>query len=442
MTKQDERSSDANRISDGDPIRGLVVGTFKQTADKETCREHLDELIALLKTHGNEIVGEILAPLRGVDPATLLGAGKLEEIGQLAKDRQAQLIVFDDELTPPQQRNLEKLFRLPVIDRTEVILRVFDLRAQTKEARLQVELAFVQYQAPRLTKMWTHLSRQRGGGINQKGEGESQLEIDRRLLRRKMQSLEVELKGVAQTRQLQQSKRERAGVPEVAIVGYTNAGKSTLMNLLTNAGVFVEDKLFATLDTTTRRIILPNHQKILLTDTVGFLRKLPHMLVAAFRSTLEQSLRADLLLHIIDASNPRALQQLQATEEVLESLQAEKKPRLVILNKCDRAGDEAIFRLKTRCGRSLSISALHNQGIGELMNAISDHFEQNRQPMYLRLQPDDYALLHHLYETCWVKDVDFGKEAMIVTALVPLQDVSGYASCEISANQFKALKEG
>lgn len=434
-------ASDEDLPLNSDSLRGLVIGTYKQTAEQEICREHLDELIALLQTHGTEVAGQIIAPLRGADPATLLGSGKLQEIGELAQNCKAEVIVFDDELTPPQQRNLEKLFRLPVIDRTEVILRVFDLRAQTKEARLQVELATAQYQAPRLTKMWSHLSRQRGGGINQKGEGESQLEIDRRLLKRKVQSLKIELKGVAQTRQLQQAKRERTGVPEVAIVGYTNAGKSTLMNLLTNADVFVEDKLFATLDTTTRRFTLPNHQAILITDTVGFLRKLPHMLVAAFRSTLEQSLQADLLLHIVDASHAGALQQLQATEEVLASLQAEKKPRLIVLNKCDRANDEALFRLKMHCGRSFSISALHNRGIAELMSVISDHFEQNRQPMVLSLEPNDYGLVHHLYETCWVKRIDFGKEAIIVSAQVPSQDVEGYKKLEVSKEQSNAFND-
>lgn len=428
----DKKISDSASTSESSLWRGLVVGTYRGAAEHELCREHLDELIALLQTHGTKVVHEVIAPLRGVDPATFLGGGKLEEIKASATEIDAQVIVFDEELTPPQQRNLEKFFNLPVIDRTEVILRVFDQRAQTKEARLQVELATAQYQAPRLTKMWSHLSRQRGGGINQKGEGEAQLEIDRRLLRQKMQALENDLKGVAQTRALQQTKRERTGIPEVAIVGYTNAGKSTLMNLLTDANVFVEDKLFATLDTTTRRLILPSRQPVLLTDTVGFLRKLPHMLVAAFRSTLEQSLKADLLLHVIDAAHPRALQQLEATDEVLHSLGAGDKPRLVILNKSDCASDEDIFRLKMRCGRSLSISALRRIGIEELLSAISQHFEQNRQQMNLRLLPDDYTLLHRLYETCWVQSVDFAKEGISVSAKVPTIDVENYRHLEIS----------
>lgn len=401
----------------------VVVGTFATSLKREDCREHLDELISLLETHGTRVLGKVECPLREMSPATFLASGKLEEIKVLAQEVGADHVVFDDELTPPQQRNLEKFFRLPVADRTEIILRIFDQRAQTKEARLQIELAKIKYQAPRLTKLWSHLSRQRGGGTNQKGEGEAQLEIDRRLLRQRMTVLEKELRGVAQNRKLQQARRERNQIPEIAIVGYTNAGKSTLLNLLTNAGVFVEDKLFATLDTTTRRMVLPNHQRVLLTDTVGFIRKLPHQLVAAFRSTLEQSLRADLLIQLVDASHPNAHHHLEATDEVLRSLGAQSKPRLVVLNKLDLVEAEVHFRLKLHCGSSVSISALQNDGIAQLLKQIELRLSKDRSCVHLKIPLQEQTLLHKLYETSWVQDIVYTDHHILVQAEVPASEV-------------------
>lgn len=403
--------------------RAVVVGTYSNSPSRENCREHLDELIALLATHGTRVSGQIESPLRQIHPATFLASGKLEEIKGLATEVGADHVVFDDELSPPQQRNLEKIFRLPVADRTEIILRVFDQRAQTKEARLQIELAKIKYQAPRLTKLWSHLSRQRGGGINQKGEGEAQLEIDRRLLARRMTMLEGELRHVAQTRQLQQVRRERNQVPEIALVGYTNAGKSTLLNLLTDAGVFVENKLFATLDTTTRRLELPNRQRVLLTDTVGFIRKLPHQLIAAFRSTLEQSLRADLLLHLVDASHPKAQHHLEATEEVLRSLGAQGKPRLIVLSKSDLVDRDAQTRLKLHCGSSLSISALKNEGIGQLLEQIALRLSQDRSTVQLKIPVSEQSLLHRLHETSWVHTTQYAGDFTLVRAEVPSSEL-------------------
>lgn len=413
----------------------LVVGTYRGTSALVECREHLAELTSLLETHGSNVVEQIEAPLRRIHPATLLAKGKLEEICTRATELDCRCIVFDEELTPPQQRNLEAYFKLPVADRTEIILRVFEGRAETKEARLQVELAKTQYQAPRLIKLWSHLSRQRGGGINQKGEGEAQLEIDRRILKNRVQTLTKQLRAVERGRKLQHARRARTEIPEIAIIGYTNAGKSTLMNHLTKAGVFVEDKLFATLDTTTRHLILPNGQKVLLTDTVGFLRKLPHQLVAAFRSTLEQSLNADLLVHLVDASHPCAAQHIAATVDVLKSLNAMHKPRIIALNKVDRIDEEALFRLKVQSGASVTLSALDGRGVEQLLSQIITHVSWESRTACLKLPPNAFGRIHELRELGADIKVVFCEGAAYVWGKVPKRSLGTLCAFEIEQEQ-------
>jgi len=269
--------------------KALLVGTYEQS--KESCIQLLDELESLGDTFGIATALKLSCPLRSIDSGTFLGSGKVEEIKALAKEHDCDVVIFDDELSPQQQRNLEKIIERIVVDRTELILGVFAQRAQTSEAKIQIELANYRYQMPRLRGLWTHLHRQRSGGSGGgavKGEGEKQIEIDRRIIRHQIDRLQQELKRVRKQRQTQRALREKTGIAVFAIIGYTNVGKSTLLRSLTDAEVLVEDKLFATLDPTTRRFVLPNKQSVLLIDTVGFIRKIPHQLIAAFKSTLER----------------------------------------------------------------------------------------------------------------------------------------------------------
>jgi GTP-binding protein HflX len=316
-------------------LRAYLVGLRKPGEDQATAEDHLRELTQLTDTFGVEILAREVVPLRQMNAAYLLGEGKAQEIRSAAQAMDADVIIFDDDLSPSQQRNWEKLSKRAVIDRREVILGIFADRAQTKEARLQVELARAEYSLPRLTRAWTHLERQRGGTGGRGGAGESQLEVDRRLLRARIDKLKRDLKHVRQVRATQRHTRLTVPVPTAALVGYTNAGKSSLLKALSGASVYVADQLFATLDPTTRRITLPNNQPLLVTDTVGFVRKLPHTLVEAFKATLEEATLANVLIHVVDCSHPRALEQKRATEEVLEELGARERPMILVLNKVD-----------------------------------------------------------------------------------------------------------
>lgn len=325
--------------------RALLVGVYRRGDDERIARNLLDELAELTRTLGIGIVGDQLVRIQQPQPKFFVGSGKAEEICELARELQADVIVFDNELTPAQQRSWESHSKLCVIDRHEVILDIFAKRAQTKEARLQVALARMEYSLPRLTRAWTHLSRQ-GGGVGAKGEGETQLETDRRLVRKRIDKLKTELTEVRARRATQRKQRERVPVPHAAIVGYTNAGKSSLLKRMTEADVLVADKLFATLDTTTRRIELPNNRPLLLTDTVGFVRNLPHDLVDAFKATLEEAVLADFLIHVVDASQPDAIAFHKTTLDVLQELGAEEKPILTVFNKIDLAEPEQLRPLR------------------------------------------------------------------------------------------------
>jgi GTP-binding protein HflX len=316
------------------PERAILVG-----ADLPHTRipvaESLVELDRLADTAGLTTVGRTAQPLRRVHPATFVGAGKVLEVRQLVTATAADVVVFDDPLTPAQQRNLATTLGVKVIDRSALILDIFAQHARSLEGKLQVELAQLQYLLPRLTRQWTHFSRQRGGGVGTRGPGETQLEVDRRRARERIAQLRRRLAAVERTRELHRAERQATPTPTVALVGYTNAGKSTLMNALTRAGVLVEDRLFATLDPTVRRLRLPEGLTVLLGDTVGFIHKLPHQLVEAFKSTLEQVRTADVLLHVIDASHPGWPEQVRVTEEVLAEIGAGDLPVLAVMNKAD-----------------------------------------------------------------------------------------------------------
>jgi GTPase len=380
--------------------RAILVSTFKGPANRATCLEHLEELQRLAETLGvQEFVHKEACHIRKFDASIYIGKGKLEELIGIAKEKEANIVIFDDEISPAQQRTLEKAFGIPVIDRAEVILSVFAQRARTKEAQLQIELAKVRYEAPRLKRLWTHLSRQSsgGGGAHLKGDGEKQIEIDRRLLKYRIEILQRELDEVRAHRVTQRVSRGRSEIPVFAIIGYTNAGKSTLLNSLTDAGVFVEDKLFATLDTTTRKFSLKNHQEILLIDTVGFIRKLPHLLVAAFKSTLEEAVEADILLHLIDASHPMAEEQAATTYEVLKQLGAKDKPIITVINKIDLCDDTMMInRLRLSYPKNVQISALNKEGLDELQEAMIRELSLRRKVVHLRIPQSDYSLITEL----------------------------------------------
>ncbi len=404
--------------------RALLIGIYRVSTDKQGCEDNLKELERLCDTYGLEAAGKISCSIKKIDAGLYLGSGKLEEILQTAKDLSAEVILFDDEISPQQQRNLEKFFQRPVIDRTELIIEVFAQRAQTREARLQIELAKVRYQFPRLKRLWTHLSRQSsgGGGAFVKGEGEKQIEIDRRLLRRQGDRLKKELKEVVQHRETQRSLRNRRSVPTFAIVGYTNAGKSTLLRALTQADVLVEDKLFATLDTTTRKFQLPNRQEILLIDTVGFIRKIPHTLVAAFKSTLEEAIHTDILLHLVDASHPLAEQQAEETLLVLKELGAADHPMITVLNKIDQCENPlSIAKLRLKYKKTVAISAIQGTGFDELLDLMIKEVALLRKVVKARIPQSHYALVSELMREGRVISCEYEENDILIEAEIPSQ---------------------
>ena len=326
--------------------------------------DSLTELRLLAETAGAEVLGEVLQRRGSVRSSTFLSKGKIDEVRAMSAEQNATLLLLDDDLSPAQNRNLEEDLNLRVVDRSGLILDIFARRARTREARLQVELAQLEYTLPRLTRMWEHLSRL-GGGIGTRGPGETQLEVDRRRIRERIAKLKRELEGVVRERRVQ--RRGRRDCYKVSLVGYTNAGKSTLFNALTRARVFVEDQLFATLDPTTRVFAASNGTRSLLTDTVGFIRKLPPHLVASFRATLEEVTEADLLLHVVDAAEPYLERHIEAVESVLEEIGALGRPRLLVFNKIDALEDEVVqLGLRARFPGAVFVSAMNRQGIPEL----------------------------------------------------------------------------
>mgnify|MGYP001183721630 CR=1 FL=1 len=362
---------------------GHVGGTRKDRgAGREFIERSIDELALLADTAGAVVADKLLQRRGTIHPATFLGKGKVEELKQLADMRDAAVVIFDDDLSPAQVKNLEKLLDRKVIDRSELILDIFARRARSRESRLQVELAQLEYTLPRLTGMWKHLERQ-AGGIGTRGPGETQLETDRRMVREKISRLKRELADVEKERETQRARRRREF--RAALVGYTNAGKSTLFNALTRAGVFVENRLFATLDSTTRQLVSPERDMALLTDTVGFIRKLPHHLVASFHSTLVEAIEADLLLHVTDASDPDFVRHITAVDTVLDKILKEPRPpRIMIFNKADKLTDDQAAELRVNHPDCLLVSALSGDGLGTLRGEIfkraAEYAKQVRNP--------------------------------------------------------------
>jgi GTPase len=375
--------------------KALLVGITSSQIRKTEAEEHLEELARLTDTAGAVVIDKIIQHKESIDPALFIGRGKAEEIGIRIIPEEIDLVIFDDDLSPVQSRNLEKLMKCKIIDRSGLILQIFAQRARSREARTQVELAQLQYLLPRLTRQWTHLSKQYGG-IGTKGPGETQIETDRRMIRTRISTLKQILDRISQQRETQRKKRTE--FTRVSIVGYTNAGKSTLMNLLSSSEILVEDRLFATLDATVRGVNLSPAHKILLSDTVGFIRKLPPHLVASFKSTLEEVAESDILLHVVDASSPMLEEHITVVNETLKTLNALGKPTVIVFNKIDLVGDrEYILRLMQDRQPSCAISAARAINIESLKENIIKVMDRQFIEKTLVLSHQNHQLISQLH---------------------------------------------
>ena len=401
--------------------RALLVGLEKDGTTKWDLADSLDELKELASSAGAEVVDTVTQKLHSPTAPYYIGKGKAQLIKQSFQEQQVTSVIFDNELSPAQGRNLEHLFNRKVLDRTQLILDIFAQRARSREGRLQIELAQLQYLLPRLTRMWTHLSRQTGG-IGTRGPGETQLEVDRRRVQERIARLERELETVRKVRSTQREGRRRHQWPVAAVVGYTNAGKSTLLNLLTGADVLAVDRLFATLDPTTRSFTLPNKQRMLLTDTVGFLRKLPHQLIESFKATLEEVSEADLLIHVVDLSHPRVDEHIEAVNEVTKELGAFGKNTVLVFNKIDAVENpDLVAAYKARFPRSVAISARTGEGVSALVQALQDEVSSWKLHLRFRVPMTESALVAEIHRVGRVLEERYEGDAAIIVAHVPPQ---------------------
>jgi len=398
----------------------LLVGVELKSRSAWDVRDSLAELAQLATTAGGVVVGEGTQKLDRPVASTYLGPGKAQELSASCRDQQIDTVIFDDELSPAQSRNLERIFECKVLDRTALILDIFAQRARTREGKLQVELAQLQHLLPRLTRYWTHLSRQRGGIGMRGGEGDPQLEADRRKVQERIDRLKVELAVVEQQRLIQRRGRQRNLWPLASIVGYTNAGKSTLFNALTGAAVLEEDRLFATLDPTTRRLRLPTNQNVLLSDTVGFIRKLPHQLVEAFKATLEEVVNADLLVHVVDVTHRQAEDQIQAVNDVLREIGADDKPVLLVLNKidCFENGEAAAGWLE-RHPEAVAVSARTQAGFPALWAELSKRLRPVRDFIELSIPHGEAGRIAKLHSVGQIVERDYSGATARFKARIP-----------------------
>ena len=400
----------------------LLIGLERPGHDRWAVKDSLEELRELAVSAGAEVLDVISQKRDSPAAATFIGTGKVEELAVRCRDTGANLVIFDDDLSPAQGRNLSEILGLnvKVIDRTELILDIFAQRARTREGKIQVELAQLHYMLPRLAGLWTHLSRQRGG-VGSRGPGEQQLEVDRRRVQEKIHRLEDALDEVRKNRRIERGGRQRLHWPLVSIIGYTNSGKSTLMNKLTGAGVLAEDKLFATLDPTARKLRLPNNQNILISDTVGFLRKLPHHLIESFKATLEEVVEADLLLHVIDASHPQAREQAKAVEIVLKELDAWGKPTLVALNKIDKLENTAalVEGFQREFNQAVPISAKTGENLDALRDEIANRLKERRVDVTLSIPQNRAKTIALVYRSGYVTAREMEDGNVILRAQIP-----------------------
>lgn len=427
--------------------RAFIVGV--EINDQEnllSLEDSLSELRRLANTAGFEVVGETTQKRNRPDPKTFVGSGKVKEIRALAEDMEADVILFDDELSPRHQRELEGVLKddIRVLDRTALILDIFAQHANTREGALQVELAQYEYRLPRLTRAWTHLVRQAGGGggrtggtagVGLRGPGETQLEVDRRAIRRRISHIKDQLDKVRAHRQRHRTRRKESRIPVVSLVGYTNAGKSTLLNQLTEGDVYVANKLFATLDPTTRRVELPDSSIALLTDTVGFIQKLPTTLVAAFRATLEEIAEADLLLHVIDITHPHVQAQAEAVHQTLEKIDAAQVPIIPVLNKIDRLRDPIGARQALDgFPNAVAVSALRGDGIDDLLEVVRKRLYESYTSIEVKLPYAQGALIALFHEEGHVERVENKYKGVIIQGRIPGRHITKYQPFLVSKN--------
>ena len=395
--------------------RVILVGVSQQ--DGDDAEDSVAELAELVETAGAVVVGTLIQKRENIHPGTYVGTGKVFELSELIEETGATGIVCDDELSPAQLKNLEEALKTKVMDRTLIILDIFAARASTSEGKIQVELAQLKYRLSRLSGLGRSLSRL-GGGIGTRGPGEKKLEMDRRLINSRVAQLNRELKEVQRHREVNRQQRKRSGIPVVAVVGYTNAGKSTLLNHLTNAEVLEEDKLFATLDPTTRILELTNHQKVLMTDTVGFIRKLPHHLIDAFRSTLEEAKYADIILHVVDASNPQMDKQMYIVYDTLRNLEVEGKKIITAFNKTDRIGQPEPLH-DFRAERTVHISAKYGDGLEDLKNILEEILREEKDFLECTIPYRDAGVIQKIREKGELLSEEYREDGIFVRAWVP-----------------------
>ncbi|NDJ86273.1 MAG: GTPase HflX [Chloroflexi bacterium] len=426
----------------------LVAADIRAARPLLTVEDSLRELALLADTAGIEVVGQVTQKLNQINSATFIGPGKVEEVKAAIEEAQADIVIFDDELSPRHQRELEKAFgeNIRVIDRSALILDIFAQHAATHEGRLQVELAQYEYRLPRLTRQWTHLARQAGGtgarggasGVGLRGPGETQLEVDRRDISRRISKLKEELDAVRAHRQRHRQQRDKTGMPVVALVGYTNAGKSTLLKALTDADVYIANQLFATLDTTTRRVTLPGGKEILFSDTVGFIQKLPTTLIAAFRATLEGITEADVVLHVVDSSHPNMRQQVETVEDTLAQINVPRIPRLLVMNKLDLLEGDALpineYDEPDYHG-VVGVSALTGKGIDTLLERVEDIVKESMLLLRVRIPYQEGELISRLHTWGVVESEEHTGQGVIMEVRIPKQD-----AFRLSAYRFEEVE--
>lgn len=431
------------QVDNHQPEKAYLVGAQQRgTHPLLSLGDSLEELAMLADTAGMTVVGQATQMMHSIDSSTYIGSGKLQEVIEAIKEIGAQTVIFDDELSPRHQRELSKHLgdEIKLLDRSALILDIFAQHASTREGALQVELAQYEYRLPRLTRQWTHLARQGGGGsigggaggVGLRGPGETQLEVDRREIGRKISKLKADLEQVRQHRRQHRQQRRKTGIPVVALVGYTNAGKSTLINALAEADVYVADQLFATLDPTTRRILLPSNRELLLTDTVGFIQKLPTSLIAAFRATLEEILEADLILHVVDMAHPNVLAHIETVEDTLAEIDATHVPRVLVWNKSDLWGDGPQPQIEQFDDyvAQVTISAAKHEGFEALLATIADTLAARLRPLKLLLPYDRGDIVSYLYTAARVIRQDHLEDGMLIEAELPLALYERYKDYE------------